>query len=88
MADIVLSIATVLLFLLTKEINKNDKNIGEKKIPLIYFSMLFLVGIIAGIVDDEIFFKKTALSVILIWVMAIICINGAWKSVHRFNKKK
>lgn len=85
MIDLILIIISFLVFLAAKLLKENVKTLGKSITLLAYSAMFCTIFVIGGTVDEEVFFKKTAFSIILIYVMVITCAVYVWKAVSKLQ---
>ncbi len=85
MIDLILITILILIFLVAKLLKKNVKKLGKGITLLAYSAVFCTIFIIGGAVDEEVFLKKTAFSIILIYVMVITCAVYVWKTVSKLQ---
>ena len=85
MIDILLSIMSFMVFLIARLLKENVRRVGKNITLLSYSAMFFFIFLIGGAVDNELLFEKTAYSVILIYIMVIICAVYVWKTVSNLQ---
>ncbi|SDM35474.1 hypothetical protein SAMN05192555_11252 [Franzmannia pantelleriensis] len=85
MLDIMLLFMLSVVVFVSRLLKDNVKRIGGSATLLSYAVIIFFIFAAGEIVDKELFFEKTALSIILIYFMVGTCVVYVWKSVSKIK---
>jgi len=83
MMDLILSFTLFLIYLTCRLLEKNVKKLGWTITALIFYMIMFSIGMLGEVVDKERFFEKTAFSIVLIFAMIVVCAVYVWKTVSK-----
>lgn len=86
MMDLILIFILLSVYLTARLLEKNVKRLGKNAVLLAYSVIMFFIFSVGEIVDKEHFLEKTAFSIILIFVMIVICAVYVWKTVSKIQK--
>lgn len=86
MLDLILLFILLLIYLICRFLENRVKKLGWTITGLTYCVIMFSIGALGEVVDQEHFFEKTAFSIILIFAMVAICAVFVWKTVSKLQK--